>query len=126
LISSFTLIILFTNDSVTTLFHEPFRRARGTTDANSTYTLKPGTVYLVRTFNQVSIGIHPTALIIENLAITAFTTTDEENEIVTGSKLRDVWHTVGYGATDGVEGAEGSVRRDVRLDIINDTVKLFQ
>ena len=115
-----------TDDGIATLFHEPFRSTRSTTDAYSIDTFKPGAVYLVRSLDKVGIGIDTTALVEEYLAITTLTATDEENEVVTGGKLRDVGHAVGYGTTDGIEGAEGGIGRDMRLDIVDDAVELFQ
>ena len=114
------------DDGVTALFHEPFGGAGSTANADSVDTFEPGTVYLSRTLDEVTVGIDTTALIEQYLAITALATTDEEDEVVAGGKLRDVGHAVGYRATDGVKGAEGGIRRDVRLDIVDDAVKLVE
>ena len=43
-----------------------------------------------------------------------------------GGKLRDIRHTIGYGATDGVETLKGCLRGDMRLDIVDDPVKLVE
>ena len=76
--------------------------------------------------DKVGVGIDTQALVVEHLAVGTLTPADEEDEVVAGGKLRDVRHTVGDGAADGVEALEGGAGRDVRLDIFDDTVVLVE
>ena len=66
------------------------------------------------------------ALIIQHSTVTALSTADKENEVVLGSKVRDVGHAIGHITTDGIETTESGRRRDVLLDILDDTMKLIQ
>jgi hypothetical protein len=51
----------------------------------------------------MGIGIDPQALVEEHLSIAALVATHEEDEIVTGRKLRNIRHTISHRPTDGVE-----------------------
>ena len=74
----------------------------------------------------MGVGIDAQTLVEQHLAVGALASADEEDEIMTGGKLRDVRHSVGYRTADGVEGAEGGFRRDVLLDILDDAMKLVE
>ena len=108
------------------MFHEPLGGGGGTTDTDGLDTLKPRRVNLVRAFYKVGIGIDTLALAEQHLAIGTLTATDEEDEIMSRGELRDVWHTVGHRATDGVEALESSRRTDVFLDVFDDTMELVE
>jgi hypothetical protein len=74
-------------DGITALFHEPFGSTGGTTDADGLDAFEPGTVDLFGTLDEVGVGIDTLALVEEYLAIAAFTTADEEDEVMACSKL---------------------------------------
>ena len=111
---------------VAALLHEPLGRAGGTADANGLDADKPLGINLVRTLNEVGVGIDTQAFVVEHLTIRAFASTDKEDKVVLGGKLRDVGHAVGHRAADGVERAEGGIGRDVLLDILDDAMELVE
>ena len=86
-----------------TLFHEPLGRGGCSADANRLHTLQPLGIDFFGTLDEVAVGVDAPALVEEHLAIAALVTADEEDEVVAGSKLRDVRHAVGNASTDGIE-----------------------
>ena len=94
-------------DGIAALFHEPSGGRGGSTDADALDAIEPGGLYFVGILDEVGVGIDTQTLVVEHLAIRALTATDKEDKIVAGGKLRDVWHTVGNTAADGVETLEG-------------------
>ena len=74
----------------------------------------------------MSIRIHAQALVVEHLSVRTLPSAHKQDKVVLGSKLRYVWHAVGYRTTDGVEALKGGIRRYVRLDVIDDAVKLVE
>ena len=92
---------------VSTFFHQPFRSAGGTTDADGFYALEPCHINFVGTLDEVAVGIDSAALFEEDFAIAALMTADKEDEVVARGKGCDVWHAVGNLTTDGVEALEG-------------------
>ena len=74
----------------------------------------------------MGIGVDTQTLIEQHLAIGALASTDKENEVVFGGKLRDVRHAVGYRATDSIEALEGGIRGDMILDIFDDAMELVE
>lgn len=119
-------LLPLTSNCVTALFHQPLRSAGGATNADSLDAFEPGGVYLLRSLDEVRVGIDTLTLVEEHFAVAALTTADKENEVVAGGKLRDVGHAVGDGATDGVEALEGGCGGDVRLDIVDDAMELVE
>ena len=113
-------------DGVTTLFHQPARSARGTTDANRLDAVEPRGFDLMGILDEVGVGIHTQALVEEYLAVGALSATDEKDEVVAGSKLRDIRHAVGNTTADSVERAEGGLGGDVLLDVLDDAVVLVE
>ena len=67
---------------------------------------KPRHVYLVSTFNLIAVGIDAVALLEQHLTITALSSRHKQYKVVTRSKRRYVWHTVGYLSADGIEALE--------------------
>ena len=108
------------------MLHQPFGSAGGATDTYRLNTFKPNGVYLCWSLDEVGVGIDALTLVEEHPAVTALATTDKEDEVVAGGKLRDVGHAVGHRAANGVEALEGGARGDVRLDIVDDAVKLVE
>ena len=119
-------LLPLTSNCVTALFHQPLRSAGGATNADSLDAFEPGGVYLLRSLDEVRVGIETLTLVEEHFAVAALTTADKEDEVVAGGKLRDVGHAVGDGAADGVEALEGGCGGDVRLDIVDDAVELVE
>ena len=76
--------------------------------------------------DEVGVGIDTQAFVVEHLAVGTLTTADKEDEVVARGELRDVRHTVGDGAADGVEALKGGGGRDVRLDVVDDAVVLVE
>ena len=113
-------------DGIAALFHEPARGASSTTDTYGLDTFEPRGLDLLGILYEVGIRIHTQTLVKEHLAVGTLATTDEEDQIMTGSKLRDVRHAVGNTATDGVKRAEGSLWGDVLLDVLDDTMILVE
>ena len=74
----------------------------------------------------MGIGIHTQTLVVKHSAIRALPSTNEENQVVLRGKLRDIRHAVGHITTDGIETLEGRIFRDVRLDVVDDTVELVE
>ena len=111
---------------VAALLHEPFGGAGGSADANGLYALQPFGAYLLGPLDEMGAGIHAQTLIKKYLAVAALATTDKEDEVVTGGKLRDAGHAVGHLTADGVEAAEGGFGRDVGRDIVDDAVELIE
>jgi hypothetical protein len=91
---------------ITALFHQPLWRGCGSTDTYGFYIIQPIWLNLSRTLYEVGIGVHSQALVIEHLSITALASTDKENQVVTGGKLRDIGHAIGHRATDGIKAPE--------------------
>ena len=120
------ILLLHLLDGIAALFHKPFGGRGGTTDAYCLDALQPLGLNLTWVFNQVGVRVDAQTHVEEHLTITALASADEENEVVAGGKLGDVRHAVGDGTTDGVETLEGSLRRDMRLDIVDDTVELVE
>ena len=111
---------------VTALLHQPLGGGGGTADAYRLDVLQPLAPYLLRAFYQMGVGVDTQTLVEEHLAITTLASADEEDQVVTGGKLRDIRHAVGDGATDGVETLEGGLRGDMHLDVVDDTVELIE
>lgn len=105
---------------VSALLHEPFRRRSGTADANRLHTLEPGGIYLLGTLYEVAVGVYLLTAREECMPVAALATTDKEDEVVVGGKLRDMRHAVGNLAADGVEALKGHTGRDMRADIVDD------
>ena len=113
-------------DGIAALLHEPARGGGGAADADGVDALEPLGLYLLGILNEVGVGIHAQTLVVEHLAVRTLATTDEEDEVVLGGKLRDVGHAVGNGAADGIEALEGGLGGDVRLDIVDDAMELVE
>ena len=113
-------------DGIAALFHEPSRGGGGSTDADALDAIEPGGLYFVGILDEVGVGIDTQALVVEDLSVGTLTATDEKDEVMAGSKLRDVRHAVGYAAADGIETLEDGLRRDVRLDVFDDAVILVE
>ena len=105
------------------MLHQPFGSAGGATDTYRLNTFKPGGVYLCWSLDEVGVGIDALTLVEEHSAVTALATTDKEDEIMAGGKLRDVGHAVGHRAANGVEALKGGSGGDVRLDIVDDAAR---
>ena len=94
-------------DTLLTLFHKPFGRTCGSTDAYGMHIVgKPRHIYLVGTFYLIAVGIDAMALLEQHLTITALSSRHKQYKVVTRSKRRYVWHTVGYLSADGIEALE--------------------
>ena len=117
---------LHLENGIAALFHEPAGGGGGTADADGVDALEPLGLYLLGILNEVGVGIHAQTLVVEHLAVRTLATTDEEDEVVLGGKLRDVGHAVGNGAADGIEALEGGLGGDVRLDIVDDAMELVE
>ena len=74
-------------DGVAALLHEPLWRTCGTTDAHRGDAGEPFGANLTGPLDQAGAGIHPQTLVEEHLAVAALAATDEEHQVVAGSKL---------------------------------------
>ena len=74
----------------------------------------------------MAVGVHAQALVEEHLTIGALSSADKEDHVVLRGKVGDVRHSVGYGATDGVEALERGTVSDMRLDIVDDAMELIE
>ena len=81
-------------DGVAALFHEPTGGGGGTADADALDAFEPGGLDLVGILDEVGVGIDTQTLVVKHLAVRALTAADEEDEVVAGSELRNVRHTV--------------------------------
>ena len=74
----------------------------------------------------MTVGVHPQTLVEQHLAIGTLLTTDKQDQVVLCGKLRDIWHSVGHTAADGIKALELRLRRDMTLDIVDNPVKLIE
>ena len=108
------------------MLHQPTGGAGGTADANGVDAFEPFWLDLTGVFDQVAVGVHPQTLVEKHLAVRAFTSADEEDQIVLRGEGRDIRHAVGYRATDGIEALERGILGDMRLDVVDDTMELIE
>ena len=113
-------------DGIAALLHKPSGGAGGTADADGLDAFEPFRLNFTGVFDEMAVGIHPQTLVKEYLAVRTFTTADEENQVVLRGEGRDIRHAVGYRATDGIEALERGILGDMRLDIVDDTMKLIE
>ena len=81
-------------DGVAALFHEPTGGGGGTADADTLDAFEPRGYDLVGILDEVGVGIDTQTLVVEYLTVGTLTPADKEDEVVAGSELRDVRHTV--------------------------------
>ena len=62
----------------------------------------------------------------EDLTIRTLTACHEENQVMTGSKGRDVRHAIGHLSADSIKTLELSIRGDMTLDVVYYLMKLIQ
>ena len=108
------------------MLHKPSGGAGGTADANGVDAFEPFRLNFTGVFDEVAVGVHPQTLVEEHLAVRALTPTDEEDQVVLRGEGRDIRHAVGYRPTDGIEALERDTIGDMRLDIVDDTMKLIE
>ena len=72
---------IVTRDFVTALFHQPLGSTGGTTDANGLNAFEPLTVNLLRSLDEMRVGIDTQALVVEHLAVGTLTPADKEESV---------------------------------------------
>ena len=106
----------FIQDIVAALFHEPFRGAGGTTDADGLDAFQPSHLDFCGAFDVVAAGIALQALVEEYAPIATLTPRDEENQVVTLSEGGDGRHAVRHLSADVIEAAEVCPFSNMTLD----------
>ena len=119
-------IIILGDNRVAALFHQPLRCAGGTADADGVHTLKPFLLYLLRSLDEVTVGVDALTFVEEHLTVTALASAHKEHEVVACGKCRYVGHTVGHLSADGVEALERGFGGYMFLYILDDTVKFVE
>ena len=75
-------MVIGCHNGVSALFHQPFWRAGGSADAYGADVLQPSGVYLLRSFDEVAVGIHTVTFAEEHFAVRALASADKEDEVV--------------------------------------------
>ena len=108
------------------IFHQPFGGGGGTTDAYAAGAFEPFGLDGGRTVDQVALGVDLLTGGVEDLAVAALESADEDDDVVASSKFLNVGQSVGYLTADGIEGTELCRSLDVLGDVVDDLAESFQ
>lgn len=101
-------------------FHQPFWSRGGSTDTDTVYVVaKPFGTDVLRAIHTVCGRIYAATGFAEYVAITAFLSTNENDDVMPCGKSAYVGQAVGYLSADCVEVAEFGFRTDTRINVVN-------
>ena len=78
-----SILYILGDNRIAALFHQPLRCAGGTADADGVHTIKPFLLYLLRTLDEVTVGVDTLTFVEEHLPVTALAPAHEEHKVVT-------------------------------------------